>query len=262
MIMNQVVAKKSLGQNFLKDEVTLKRIADSFETNKDDLIIEVGPGMGALTKYLIKKEGDYLGFEIDFRMVPYLEKYASSKKRILYSDYLKQDFKEILHSYEHIYLVANIPYYITTPIIEHTLKSLDIDGMTLLVQKEVAQRFGARPGSRDYGYFTVFLNHFFDIQYLFDVPPTLFDPPPKVMSSVVKMIRKKEVVEVNIESFQSFLKTMFAQKRKTLKNNLKNYSWEDVFHILLKHGYSMWVRAEELSYECIMDLYQKLVLKN
>ena len=259
--MDQVVAKKSLGQNFLKDEFVLQKIASSFETNDGDLIIEVGPGKGALTKYLVEKKGDYLGFEIDSRMVPYLEKYTSSKKRILYSDYLKQDLKEVF-SYRHIYVVANIPYYITTPIIEHTMKSLDVDGMTLLVQKEVAQRFSARPGSRDYGYFTVFLNHFFEIKLLFDVPPTLFDPPPKVMSSVVKMIRKRDIHQVDIDSFQTFLKMMFAQKRKTLKNNLKTYSWEDILSVLLKHGYSIQVRAEELSYECIMELYQKLVLKN
>ena len=142
------------------------------------------------------------------------------------------------------------------------MKSLDVDGMTLLVQKEVAQRFSARPGTRDYGYFTVFLNHFFEIELLFDVPPTLFDPPPKVMSSVVKMIRKRDIYQVDIDSFQTFLKMMFAQKRKMLKNNLKTYSWEDILSVLLKHGYSIQVRAEELSYECIMELYQKLVLKN
>lgn len=261
MNMDQIVAKKSLGQNFLRDETVLQKIASSFETNEGDLIIEVGPGKGALTKYLVEKEGDYLGFEIDFRMAPYLDKYISSRKRILYSDYLKQDLKEI-PSYEHVYVVANIPYYITTPIIEHTMKSLDVDGMTLLVQKEVAQRFSARPGSRDYGYFTVLLNHFFEIELLFDVPPTLFDPPPKVMSSVVKMVRKRAIDEVDMDSFQSFLKSVFAQKRKTLKNNLRNYSWEDALTILLKHGYSIQVRAEELSHECIIELYQKLVLKN
>ena len=259
--MDKIVAKKSLGQNFLKDEQVLQRIANSFETQENDLIIEVGPGKGALTKYLVLKEGDYLGFEIDTRMVDYLNKYISSNKKIIYEDYLKQDLSRI-SSYSHIYVVANIPYYITTPIIEYTIKSLTVDGMTLLVQKEVAQRFSALPGSRDYGYFTVFLNHFFEIQYLFDVPPTLFDPSPKVMSSVVKLVRRTDIREVDIDSFQSFLKKMFSQKRKTLKNNLKEYDFQVLSSILLNHGYSLQVRAEELSYEIILELYQKLVLEN
>ena len=142
------------------------------------------------------------------------------------------------------------------------MQSLPVDGMTLLVQKEVAQRFSALPGSRDYGYFTVLLNHFFTIEYLFDVAPALFDPPPKVMSAVVKLVRKRDIKEVELNSFQSFLKLMFSQKRKTLKNNLKGYDFQVISSILLKYGYSLQARAEELSYNTILELYQKLVLKN
>ena len=259
--MDNIVAKKSLGQNFLKDEQVLQKIANSFETQENDLIIEVGPGKGALTKYLVLKEGDYLGYEIDTRMIDFLSKYTSRNKKIIYEDYLKQDLSNI-SSYQHIYVVANIPYYITTPIIEHTLQSLPVDGMTLLVQKEVAQRFSALPGSRDYGYFTVLLNHFFTIEYLFDVAPALFDPPPKVMSAVVKLVRKRDIKEVELNSFQSFLKLILSKKRKTLKNNLKGYDFQVISSILLKYGYSLQARAEELSYNTILELYQKLVLKN
>ena len=261
--MKDIYAKKSLGQNFLKDEIVLKKIADSFDVSKNDLIIEIGPGMGALTKYLVKKNSSYLAYEIDERMRNYLEVFQDNNKMIIYDDFLKRDIKKDLRrEYENIYVVANIPYYITTPIIEHILNSIVVSGMTLLVQKEVADRFSASPGSKDYGYFTVLLNHFFEVKKLFDVPPSSFVPAPKVMSSVVKMKRKVNLEVIDVFKFQLFVKQIFVQKRKTLKNNLKNYDWEKVFSILLNHGYGEKVRAEELSYEVILELYQKLVLEN
>ena len=261
--MKEVNAKKSLGQNFLKDESVLEKIASSVDTTKEDLIIEIGPGMGALTKYLVQKDSSYLGYEIDKRMKPYLDKYQSKNHNIIFDDFLKRDVvKDINADYSRIYVIANIPYYITTPIIEHVLKSLEVSGMVLLVQMEVANRFSASPGSRDYGYFTVLLNHYFKIQRLFDVAPSCFNPSPKVMSSVVKFVRKDTICEVNMDCFQKFVKQIFAQKRKTLKNNLKMYDWDIVLEILTFYGYSINTRAEELSYEVILELYQKLVLKS
>ena len=180
--MANIPAKKSLGQNFLKDENILRKIADSFDVTEKDLIIEIGPGMGALTKYLIQKSSDLLCYEIDERLKDTLLSFSKENVQIIFDDFLKRNLKEDLQKdYEKIYVIANIPYYITTPIIEHILASgLIIHGMTLLVQKEVAMRFSAKPGSKDYGYFTVFLQHYFFVQKLFDVHPHAFSPPPKV----------------------------------------------------------------------------------
>ena len=156
-------------------------------------------------------------------------------------------------------MIANIPYYITTPIIEHILASgLIIHGMTLLVQKEVALRFSSKPGAKDYGYFTVFLQHYFSVQKLFDVHPYSFSPPPKVMSSVVQLIRKDEIVKLDETKFFAFLKRAFHQKRKTLKNNLQGYNWDRIAPILQNSGYSLSARAEEISYETFVLIFQNL----
>lgn len=258
--MSEIRAKKSLGQNFLKDEHILESIANSFEVSERDLIIEVGPGKGALTKHLIRKNCSFLCYELDERMKSFLLYFESEKCHIIFDDFLKRDIEQDINgNYEHIYVIANIPYYITTPIIEHFLNSsILIDGMTLLVQKEVAHRFAALPGGRDYGYFTVYLQHFFDIQILFDVSPKAFTPEPKVWSSVVRFVSKESINEGNVVLFQKFLKQAFAQKRKKLKNNLKGYSWNSVLSILEKNGFDENVRAEELSYEVFWEIFKKV----
>ncbi len=261
MAMDFIRAKKSFGQNFLKDENVLKKIATSFNVTEKDLVIEIGPGMGALTKYLVKAPSHLLCYEIDTRFQELLMGYQNEKCRVIFDDFLNRNLKhDIKENYECIYVIANIPYYITTPIIEHILEShVEISGMTLLVQKEVASRFAAKPKSKDYGYFTVYLNHFFDIQVLFDVPNTAFNPPPKVTSSVVLM-KRKEAQEIDILKFQKFLKDAFSQKRKTLKNNLKDYDWEKIRLLLQERGLKEEVRAEEISYEDFVWIFKYLGL--
>ena len=250
-------AKKSLGQNFLKDESVLQRIASSFDVTRNDLIIEIGPGMGALTKYLVQKPSDLLCYEIDERLKNTLLPFQKENVQIIFDDFLKRDIQSDLHKdYQNIYVIANIPYYITTPIIEHIMESnLPIHGMTLLVQKEVASRFSAKPKTKDYGYFTVFLQHFFTVQVLFDVAPQAFIPPPKVTSSVVQLIRKMDIVCLDELRFFEFLKQASSQKRKTLKNNLKMYDWNKILQVLDKYGLSENARAEELSYEAFVAIF-------
>ena len=224
-----------------------------------DVIIEIGPGMGALTKYLVKKPGKLVCYELDERMKDYLSCYESEKCHIFYDDFLKRDFKEDINDYEHLYVIANIPYYITTPIIEHILNSeVVVSGMTILIQKEVALRFTAQPKSKDYGYFTVYLKHFFDSTILCDVAPSAFVPAPKVTSSVVKMTRKEHVEDINVQKLQKFLMDAFKQKRKTLKNNLKAYNWDKIYFVLKSLGYHENVRAEEISYEDYVKLLEKV----
>lgn len=249
-------AKKSLGQNFLKDEKILKAISDSIDTSSNDLIIEIGPGLGALTKYLSQKSSYLLCYEIDERMKEYLSSYESEKCQIIYADFLQRDIKkDIIKKFDTINVIANIPYYITTPIIEHLLKSIEFNQMTLLIQKEVADRFLAQPKTKDYGYFTVYLNHYFYMKKLFDVLPSAFVPAPKVMSSVV-FFQKKEFIENVSMEFQDFLKQAFSQKRKTLKNNLKSYPKEFIHDAFLHLHFKDTIRAEEVSYEEFVKLYE------
>ncbi len=251
--MEKIIAKKKYGQNFLKDENVLRTIASQFSVTEKDVIIEIGPGKGALTKYLSLLSAYFICYEIDERMKSVLDSFGNEKTKIIYTDFLQHDFvSDLPKSYEHLYVISNLPYYITTPILEKLmLSSVDIDGMTLLVQKEVAFRFSALPNSKDYGYFTVFLNHFFDVSIVCDVLPTSFVPAPKVMSSVIVLKRKKEIQKLDILSFQAFLKQAFHLKRKTLRNNLGN----EILPFLEEHGLSVSIRAEELSYENFVDLY-------
>ena len=256
--MKEISAKKSLGQNFLKDENILNKIANSIKTN-DDLIIEIGPGMGALTKKLINKNSYVLAYEIDERTKEYLLPLENDKTRIIYEDFLKTNIKEDIKDikYNKLYIIANIPYYITTPIIEHIIESeIPVEEMVLLVQKEVAERFSALPKTKDYGSLTVYLNYYFEIKKLFDVKNTCFSPVPKVDSAVVKFTRKENNYDIDNKEFSKFIKECFSMKRKTLKNNLKNYNFEKIKEILLENGYSESARAEEIDLETFINMYK------
>ena len=258
--MQDLKAKKSLGQNFLKDDNILNKIADSIETN-NDLIIEIGPGMGALTKKLINKNSYVLAYEIDERTKDYLLPLENDKTKIIYKDFLETNIKEDIKDirYTNIYIIANIPYYITTPIIEHIIESnIDVESMVLLVQKEVAERFSAKPKSKDYGSLTVYLNYYFEVKKLFDVKKTCFSPVPKVDSAVIKFTKKDNNYNIDSKKFSKFIKECFSMKRKTLKNNLKNYDFEMIKGILEDHNYLESVRAEEIDLETFIEIFKKL----
>ena len=258
--MQDLKAKKSLGQNFLKDDNILTKIADSIETD-NDLIIEIGPGMGALTKKLINKNSYVLAYEIDERTKDYLLPLENEKTKIIYKDFLETNIKEDIKDvkYNNIYVIANIPYYITTPIIEHIIESnVDVESMVLLVQKEVAERFSAKPKSKDYGSLTVYLNYYFEIEKLFDVKSTCFSPVPKVDSAVIKFTKKDNNYNIDSKKFSEFIKECFSMKRKTLRNNLKNYNFEIIKEILENHNYLESVRAEEIDLETFIEIFKKL----
>ncbi|MCX4254000.1 MAG: 16S rRNA (adenine(1518)-N(6)/adenine(1519)-N(6))-dimethyltransferase RsmA [Bacilli bacterium] len=254
---NFIPAKKSLGQNFLQDENILKKIADSINTLEDDLIIEIGPGKGALTKYLKDKNSYLLCYEIDTRMKDILNNYEDNKTSIIYKDFLKtnilEDIKDI--PYNNIYIIANIPYYITTPIIKHVINLPNLKSMTLLVQKEVAKRFTAKPGTKDYNSLTIYLNYYFDIKYLFEVKNTCFRPIPKVDSATVNFIKKENYFNIkNPNLFFKIVEDAFKMKRKTLRNNLKNYNWNKIALILAKHNLPDTVRAEQIPIELFIEI--------
>ena len=258
--MKDLIAKKSLGQNFLKDDLILNKIANCVDT-KNDLIIEIGPGMGALTRKLINKDSYVIAYELDERTKPYLLPLENDKIKIIYNDFLKANLKEDIKNikYNKLYIIANIPYYITTPIIEHIIESeIPVESMVLLVQKEVAERFSAKPKSKEYGSLTVYLNYFFEVNKLFDVKNTCFTPSPKVDSSVVKFTKKDNKYNINNKEFSKFIKECFSMKRKTLRNNLKNYDFNVIKEILLENGFTESTRAEEIDLETFIKIYIKI----
>ena len=257
----EIKAKKSLGQNFLQDQKILQDIASSINTDRDDLIIEIGPGKGALTKFLKQKKSFIICYEIDERLKDILKKEENKKTKIIFKDFLQaniiEDSKEF--NYKNIYIIANIPYYITTPIIKHVINLEKLKSMTLLVQKEVADRFTAKPGTKAYGSLTVYLNYYFHIHYLFNVSRFSFNPVPKVESAVINFERKEKKTPVKNEPlFFKLIEDSFRMKRKTLKNNLRDYDWNKIKKILEKNHLSENIRAEELSLELFADIANDL----
>ena len=247
-----IKAKKSLGQNFLEDESILQKIANSVTTKENDLIIEIGPGKGALTKYLKQKKGFLICYELDERLKETLKKMEDTKTKIIFKDFLQADIikDSECFDYENIYIIANIPYYITTPIIKHVMDLEKLKSMTILVQKEVAERLTANPGTKAYGSLTVYLNYYFNIKYLFNVSKYAFNPIPNVESAVINFTRVKEKITVKNEAILfKLIEDAFKMKRKTLKNNLKTYNWNQIKEVLKEKNLSEDIRAENLSLE-------------
>lgn len=251
-------AKKSLGQNFLQDENIIDKIVESVDVKENDLIIEIGPGQGALTRKLKNKKSFLIAFEIDERMHECLDNLEDDRTKIVYNDILNVDIiKEIsIFPYKNIYVVANLPYYITTPIIEKLITlNVKIGSIVVMVQKEVAERFSALPRTKEYGYMTVKLNALYNVKKLFIVKNTCFNPVPKVDSAVVKLELKKENNKVaNKEKFDKLISAAFSHKRKTLKNNLSNETWEKILPHLVNNNINLNARAEELSVDIFIDL--------
>lgn len=250
-------AKKNLGQNFLIDNNIINKINDSINAKEDDLIIEIGPGMGALTRVLKEKNANIICYEIDKDMIPYLNKYVDSKTKVIYKDILeasiKEDIKDI--KFNKLYIVGNLPYYITTSIIKYLISlELSIEEMIFMVQEEVADRFTASYGNSDYGSITLFLNYYFNVEKLFKVSKKCFNPVPKVESAVIKFSKRLNKLEVNKDKYFTIINDSFKMKRKTLKNNLSNYDFNKIKEILNKYNLSETVRAEELSEEVFVAI--------
>ena len=213
--------KKSLGQHFLKDEAVCKRIVDSLNQFEYKQLLEIGPGSGALTKYLLKIQGiDFRAVEIDREKVAFLtSKYPDIKDKII-----EQDFLQMEKPFEGLFtIIGNFPYNISTEILFKILGwREDVQHVTGMFQKEVAKRIAASEGNKIYGVTSVLLQAFFDVEYLFDVSAESFTPPPKVESGVIRLTPRKESVEMRTEkSFFTLVKTAFGQRRKTLRNAVK-----------------------------------------
>lgn len=228
MRQNAIVAKKSLGQNFLIDDNVLEDIVNAGEIGIEDTVIEIGPGIGNLTEYLLKTGADTIVFEIDEKMKDILHARFSGKNnlQIQMQDILKADITPYLKNIKgKVKVIANLPYYITTPIIFKLLEYADkIDRIVIMIQKEVADRLIAKPKTKDYGVLTVNVNYKADAIKIFDVPKESFIPSPNVTSSVVLIKpnenKKKEYNVVNEKIFASVVKAGFATRRKKLINSL------------------------------------------
>lgn len=253
-------AKKSLGQNFLVDNNIIEKIIGEITSDSNDLIVEIGPGMGALTKKLKEKRSYLIAYEVDKDLENILSEFEDNKTKIIWQDFLESNIKEDIKDikYNKLFIVGNLPYYITTPIIEHIIDSnINFEKLVIMVQKEVADRFLANPKTKDYGYISVLLQYYFDIKRVCNVSKYSFNPVPKVESTVLSFV-EKERADIDIEKYKEFLKVAFRQKRKTLKNNLSNYDWEKVKLVLDKYNLSESVRAEEINGDIFIELFNVL----
>ncbi len=259
--MEKFAHKHSFGQNFLKDKNVLMKMIDSVDVKEDDLVIEIGPGQGALTKYLKLFHCNLVCFEIDTRLKGYLDKFIDDKTNIIFEDIMKVDLNDVLskYTYNNLYVIANLPYYITTPIIEKIMDSkLDVKTMLFMVQNEVADRLCAKPGSKDYGYISVYLSYYYDVNKVMFVSRKCFDPVPNVDSAVIKLDNKTTECIINEEVFVKLLKDSFRMKRKNLKNNLSSYNLEIVNKVLGEFGLDLQCRAEQVPVSCFVMMANEL----
>lgn len=231
MAKHGLTFKKSLGQNFLIDPNILRKIVSQAGLTKDSAAIEIGPGIGALTEHLARDAGKVLAFEIDQRLLPVLADTLSpyDNVKVIHSDILKADveqaIQEELAGFEDIMVVANLPYYVTTPIIlKLLLEKLPIRGLVVMLQKEVAERITAKPGTKAYGSLSIAIQYYTDAEFAMTVPKSVFMPQPNVDSAVIRMIKRPEpIVQVIDEDFFfSVTRGSFVQRRKTILNNLQS----------------------------------------
>lgn len=269
MRTNKLFAKKSFGQNFLIDDTILLNIVKSADVKESDVVIEIGPGLGNLTHYILEKGAKVFAFEIDEDMVDMLnERFNTSNLQVIKQDILKVDLEEYIGG-KKVKVIANLPYYITTPIIFKLLEYKEnIQSITIMIQKEVAERMTSKPHTKDYGALTINTNIESDVRKLFDVPNTSFIPAPKVTSSVVQIVPNSQKQEqFNIKDKQIFnelVKKAFASRRKKLANSLYNsnmagLSKEQIEQCILKIGQTLNCRAEELSLEEYVELSNEIV---
>lgn len=266
-----ITANKSLGQNFLIDDYTIENIVKRAEIDENDLVIEIGPGLGTLTKELLGKAGKVIAIELDKKMIDILKErfFLYKNFELINDDVLKVDLNRITSNseYKRIKVVANLPYYITTPIIMQLLeKRIKIDSITVMVQKEVAERITAIPGSKKSGAISYSVYYYCIPEVLLDVTKDKFLPIPEVDSQVIKLtLRNNPVVEPeNEELFFKVIKSSFMQRRKTLVNGLTNNGVvkekNTIIEVLIKLGIDENVRGENLTIEefCeISNLLQK-----
>ncbi|MGL5617508.1 MAG: 16S rRNA (adenine(1518)-N(6)/adenine(1519)-N(6))-dimethyltransferase RsmA [Metamycoplasmataceae bacterium] len=256
--MDKKYAMKRFGQNFLQDEQVLKRIVSSINI-ENKKIIEIGPGKGALSKLILLEADKLVAFEIDYNLSNFLKLEIENEKFFL----INKDFLEVdLSSYTGYSIIANIPYNITTPILFKIFENhSNFDDVLLMVQKEVAERICAKPGTSNYGKLSVTTANFATVKKLFDIGPKAFYPIPKVTSSIIHLKMNKNEWDIYDEKFLNFIKNCFGMRRKTLINNLKNhknYNENLVKKFLIDNNLNIDIRPQILNLNQYKELFKLL----
>lgn len=263
--------KKKFGQNFLIDPHVLDKIVDAAQITKDDFVLEIGPGIGTLTQYLCENARQVLAVEIDDKLIPILKETLQpyDNVEVLHGDILKQDIQQIADTYNDgkpIKVVANLPYYITTPIIMELFEShVPLANVTVMVQKEVADRMKAEPGTKDYGALSLAVQYYAKPYIAAFVPPNCFMPRPNVGSAVIRLDCLARVpVEVHNEKLMfRLIRASFNQRRKTLQNGIANsaelsFTKEQVARAIEQAGFDVRIRGEKLGLEEFARLADEL----
>ena len=263
--------KKKFGQNFLIDPHVLDKIVDAAQITKDDFVLEIGPGIGTLTQYLCENARQVLAVEIDDKLIPILKETLQpyDNVEVLHGDILKQDIQQIADTYNDgkpIKVVANLPYYITTPIIMELFEShVPLANVTVMVQKEVADRMKAEPGTKDYGALSLAVQYYAKPYIAAFVPPTCFMPRPNVGSAVIRLDCLARVpVEVHNEKLMfRLIRASFNQRRKTLQNGIANsaelsFTKEQAARAIEQAGFDVRIRGEKLGLEEFARLADEL----
>ena len=260
-----VKTKKHLGQHFLTDETIAQKIADSLSEKGYNQVLEIGPGMGVLTKYLLTKKSKITVFEIDRESIAYLKgsfpkenfqlNTSKEKFEIIEGDFLKKSISGLFKK-EQVAIIGNFPYNISSQIVFKAIENREfVPEFAGMFQKEVAMRIAEKEGSKIYGILSVLTQAFFDVEYLFTVPPTVFNPPPKVDSGVIRLIRKENfTLPVDEKLFFTVVKTAFNQRRKMLRSSLKSFNISDS----LKEDPIFAMRPEQLSVQEFIFLTKKI----
>ncbi len=261
--INNFNFKKKFGQNFIIDENVIDSIINKANIDRNTLVIEIGPGFGSLTYKLAKNAKNVLCYEIDTSLKKILNDNLKefSNIEIIYNDFLKQDIKEDIkkYNYEKLYVVANLPYYITTPILIKIIEdNIAVEKIVVMVQKEVGDRFKAKPNSKDYSSLSVYLNYYFDIKKILDISRNIFMPKPNVDSIVIEFNKKERLKLKNEQLFFNLVRDAFKQKRKNLRNNLKNYNLEKINNVLKEYNLDLSARAEQLDINIFTDIANNL----
>lgn len=259
---------KGLGQNFLIDGNIVRGIVRGAEINKDDYVLEIGPGMGTLTEELALKAKKVVAIELDNRLKPILEETLElyGNVEVVYGDVLKLPLRQIIDEKLDggpIKVVANLPYYVTTPIIGRLLEEeLPFKSISVMVQKEVADRMVAKPHTKDYGALTLFVNFYTKPEIILKVPKTVFMPQPKIDSSVIRFTLKDELPDTNRDSYFKLVKAAFSKRRKTLINALSTFGLladkEELREALKRAGIEETVRGEDLDMNDYVRLAREL----
>ena len=256
--------KKKYGQKILKDDRIVEKIVTLSDIEDDSLVIEVGPGKGILTRQLSKAAKNVICYEIDMQLEGYLINLSKelSNVEVVFSDFLDVDLAKKVsdYKYKHLYFISNVPYYITTSILMKLINSgLNFGKIVMMVQEEVGERFSATPGKKAYSSITVFLNYYYEIKRLFKVNRSEFIPVPNVDSEVIMLTSREDKIALkNKDLFFEFVRSSFQYKRKNLRNNLKKYDLKKIEEVLVKYGYSLNSRAEEIPVSVFAEISNSL----